>query len=76
MKHGTYLQRDSLRQASGLMRILPSGPEARGLLEQDVARLRLLGRRGETEELLLVSTVRAVRLKSRQTAFRAASHEG
>ena len=64
MKYGTYLERALLRQASDLMRKLLSGPEARGLLELDVAYLRLLGQRAVTEELLLVSTVRAARLKS------------
>jgi hypothetical protein len=64
MKHGTYQVRALLRQAFDLLLELRSRPEARGLLRQAVAYLRLLERQGESEGLPLVVAVRAVRLKS------------
>jgi len=64
MKHGTYQERALLRQAFDLLLELRSRPEARRLLGEAVAYLRLLERQGESEGLPLVVSVRAVRLKT------------
>jgi len=64
MKHGTYHETALLRQAFDLLLELRSRPEARGLLGQAVAYLRLLEREGESEGLPLVASIRPVRLKS------------
>ena len=64
MKHGTYQERALLREAFDLLLELRSRPEARKLLGEAVAYLRLLERQGESEGLPLVVSVRAVRLKT------------
>jgi hypothetical protein len=64
MKHGTYQERALLREAFDLLLELRSRPEARKLLGEAVAYLRLLERQGESEGLPLVISVRAVRLKT------------
>ena len=64
MKRGTYQERALLREAFDLLLELRTRPEARRLLGEAVAYLRLLERQGESEGLPLVVSVRAVRLKS------------
>jgi hypothetical protein len=64
MKRGTYQERALLQEAFDLLLELRSRPEARRLLGEVVAYLRLLERQGESEGLPLVVSVRAVRLKS------------